>query len=336
MSSNKGFLRESKGSDTIYIIDRSKSMGDNFGETHKSKFEFAKDSLIKTLSSGCFLASDRMGIIFVNETILSKPIIIEILALTAILPLFKSRALPIEKIMSMQSEGGTAVQTGIAEALRIARENKSSNDLNVVVLTDSRYDAKIKFDLTIAEAREKRARIYFVVLGERKEKRNLQIVSELTGGRLFYVSEPYELERLMESFHRETPEENSQAKMYSPEPISKKNHAREEWLPTRTLDEIQDELQQLTDEFSMFQGRLTKDARLRGIFREKRSTIMYHLYEIRQLIGEHRSSLARVSNQSSESQKDKAQRVSDFEKKITLLFMTNSQLQREAGEVVES
>jgi len=330
MSSNKGFLRESKGSDTIYIIDRSKSMGDNFGETDKSKFEFAKASLIKTLSSGCFLASDRLGIIFVNETVLSKPIITETLVLTEILPLFKSKALPIERIMSMENEGGTAVQTGIAEALRIARENKSSNDLNLVVLTDSRYDAKIKFDLTIAEAREKRAKIYFVVLGERKEKRNLQIVSELTGGRLFYVSEPYELERLMESFHQAVPESSHQAKVHSPEPISEKMHATEEWIPTRTLDEIQDELRQLTDECSMFQGRLTKDERLRGIFREKHPSIMYHLYDLRQLIEEHRSFLGRVSNQSSETQKNKIQRVSELERRITLLFITISQLQREA------
>ncbi|MHB2035680.1 MAG: vWA domain-containing protein [Nitrososphaerales archaeon] len=333
MSSNKGFLRESKGSDTIYIIDRSKSMGDNFGETDKSKFEFAKASLIKTLSSGCFLASDRLGVIFVNETILSKPIITETLALTEILPLFKSKALPIEKIMSMESEGGTAVQTGIAEALRIARESKTTNDLNLVVLTDSRYDAKIKFDLTIAEAREKRAKIYFVVLGERKEKRNLQIVSELTGGRLFYVSEPYELERLMESFHQAAPEESShQAKVHSPEPISEKMRATEEGIPTRTLDEIQDELRHLTDECSIFQGRLTRDERLRGIFREKHPSIMYHLYELRQLIEEHRSSLGRVSNQSSETQKDKTRRVSELERRITLLFIITSQLQREARE----
>lgn len=209
MNESMTFQRGIKGTDTIYVVDSSKSMQETF-EKGISKFEKSKSDLIKALSSGTFCAEDRVGIIFANETILSKPVVTETLQLTEISSLVANKNLPEDQIMHMQSWGGTAVQRGISDALSVLVAKRKSNDLNIVVITDNTFRADMKSDKTMNEARKTNVKIHFVVLGDPKNKRNLQIASDMTGGKLFCAGNEYELQSILKAFN--TKEVEAEAK----------------------------------------------------------------------------------------------------------------------------
>ncbi|MGH2640026.1 MAG: hypothetical protein ACRDF4_12220, partial [Rhabdochlamydiaceae bacterium] len=133
-ANNEVYLGRSGGTDTIYLLDCSRSMGDKLGETRVSKLEIAKAVMVSTLSAASYGPSDRVGMLAVSTNLFSKPIIREVIPLAEVLPLLQSNALPFDRIMYLKHDGGTALTAGIFESLRAYSSKSSSKDLNVVVI----------------------------------------------------------------------------------------------------------------------------------------------------------------------------------------------------------
>jgi von Willebrand factor type A domain len=337
-------LGQARGSDCVYLLDCSRSMGDKLGDTKVSKLDLAKAALVSVLSSPNHLPQDRIGVIAVNTNIFGKALIRHVIDFDEIKPLADSKTIPMDRIMVLKNDGGTALLAGALEGLKLLTTRSSRNDLNLFVITDSRSNADVQPGKISNEATAFHVKVHFIVLGEGKTKEKLKLVSDATGGRVHYARNQYELERSMFPVRSiadsEVPTLLSEPK--SP-PAEALREARPELVklppvtPKRaradSLEEIQAAVHELTQEYAGLEKDL-RDGKISQVqFTESYSVIQYELQELRQSIREIRSKLSKemiefalVRGQSSEGSADLLQETSrhltELDREITGIYQT--------------
>ena len=302
-----------KSSDTLYVIDCSRSMGDRLGDTKVPKIELAKAALISVLSYVNYSPKDRVGITGVNTNIFGKPVIREILAPTEILPLIESKTVPIDKVMLLKNDGGTAIAAGIIHALDLLTKTGTLNSLNLVVITDSQSNPDVQPGRIVTAAGNFHVKVHFVVLGNGKTKEKFRLVSDLTGGEVSYVKDQYELERsllpvrvaLQKAAEAETEQSKDNAeqiKEIMPEAEStalvdlrapKPNKVTPKRKRPETVEDIQSSVRELLSEYSSLEKELRDGKISQSQFAEGYSVIHYELFELRNSIRDVRSKLSR-------------------------------------------
>jgi len=312
---------------TIFVLDCSKSMGDKLGSTRNSKIELSKASLVAALSKGKTFDGDKVGILSVNTNILGKAIINEVVPLTEIGR--RRPSIPMEKIMGLRNEGGTALISGIELALEILSSGPSNTFRSISVITDSRSGISTQNGAILTRATKSRTRINFVILGEDKGKKfdSFRTITELTGGKFVIANTSQDLEDAVALPHLERSLENiEQETDQSPEVLTPETgkgrseprpvegrkgielsepQERELLLGTHllpvvpkrkkaeTLDDIERSVNQLTGEYASLEAGLRDGSVTHMQFTEKYSIIQYELAELKQTIRELRSKNSR-------------------------------------------
>ena len=304
MSPSQGGAR---GFDTIYLVDCSRSMGDKLGDSKVSKLELTKAALVSVLSNSNFDSRDRVGVIGVNTNIFGKPMIRHVFAFAEIRPLVDGKKLPIDKIMLLKNDGGTALIAGMQESIKLLTNKNTRNDLHIFVITDFHgNDSMQQPEKLLAVAKKTPAHVHFLVLGEGKSNEKFKLVSETTGGRVQFARNQFDLEQLM--FGNKSPlEHSSHTKNVLVPPVPERPHQSETTrempaglprvTPKRhkpeTLEEIQRSANELTAEYVELEKGLREGKMSQIEFTEKYSILQYELHELRQCIREERSKLSR-------------------------------------------
>ncbi len=185
------------GVDVLYILDCSRSMGDKLSpDVKSSKFELAATALMSAISeTSRYTDQDRVGIIAANTNIFAKPIVTVIAHLQPLIPLVSGGKIPIGKIMSIRTEGGTAWAPAIRYAVKmlVEAEKRPNNEQQIMIITDSRNNTSDQPVKIIPEAIKHRIKIHVVDLGNRKDKELLKLPSDLTGGQFRMIQTAQEL-----------------------------------------------------------------------------------------------------------------------------------------------
>ncbi len=296
---------QTKGIDSIFALDCSRSMGDKMDSTSKStKLDLCKTALVSAFSRATENNSpDRVGLLAVNTNILAKPLISEIMKFGEISRRDSgSKSIPIEEILAIKCQGGTALYAAISKAEKILVSNKSSRSSfqQIIIITDSKNNTAEQPMKVLAEAAKNRIKIHVIDLGNKKVQDSLKMICDATGGQFAFVTNANDLQsNLFAAFS--VPVENqgkdgaSLTKVLFPaifgeqarSPVTPKRRRAENVDEIRlSVDQIKTELETMTE--SLRAGRMNQMQ-----FTEKYSVLQFDLQELRQSIREHRSKLNR-------------------------------------------
>lgn len=295
---------QSKGIDSIFVLDCSRSMGDKMDSASKNtKLDLSKTALVSAFSRASENNSpDRVGLLAVNTNILAKPVISEIMQFGEISRRASAKSIPIEEIVAIKCQGGTALYAAISKATKILVSHKSSRSSSqqIIIITDSKNNTAEQPMKVLAEAAKNRIKIHVIDLGNKKVQDSLKMICDATGGQFAFVTNANDLQsNLFTAFS--VPVENqgkdgaSLTKVLFPAifgeqarpPVTPKRRRAESVDEIRlSVDQIKTELETMTE--SLRAGRMNQMQ-----FTEKYSVLQFDLQELRQSIREHRSKLNR-------------------------------------------
>lgn len=304
--------RGDHSSDSILVLDSSRSMGDILDpKARTSKLDLAKSALISALSRAVEgECPDRVGIITVSTNVFAKPIIKEVMPMGELTTKSGSAApvkknVPIETIAGIKCQGGTALYSAISHCVKnlVANRISATRPQQIVILTDSKNNTSEQPMRVLAEAARNHIRISVIDLGNEKVKESLKMISDATGGDFSFVSNAFELQQsLFSKFTTDTLKDGaaSEDRVYrsrillpailnsgsaKPVPIApKRTRAETVEEINYSVEEIRKELETLN--VSLRAGRMTQVQ-----FTEKYCVLQFELQELRQSIREQRSKL---------------------------------------------
>jgi hypothetical protein len=318
-----------KGVDVIYVLDCSRSMGDRLSpEVKSSKLELSKTALVSTISDSMgFAEGDRIGVISANTNIFAKPIIAVIMPLQDAGPSHSGGGIPIEKIASLKTEGGTAWAPAIRQAVKMLVEaEKRGNSQQIIILTDSKNNTSDQPIRIIPEAVKRRIKIHMVSLGNKKDREYLKLPSDLSGGEFRLVSSPSELgaHSLSPVFPPRKSEQSQKvpndpslegsrvrrvdtfmtARQQSMATPPERSVTKEIELPktflitpkrkrAKTAEEINTAVEEIAREYAKLTADLKQGQITQAEFSEKYSICQFELQELKQSISELRAKLSR-------------------------------------------
>jgi len=329
-----------KGSDVVFVLDCSRSMGDKLGDARISKLELAKASLVSIFTNSGFRTQDRIGVVAVNTNFLGKPMVRHVVQLGELRSSADGIGVMIERVMLLKNDGGTALYAGLVEGLR-QFSSRTGLDSNLLVMTDQGSGNNISPGKIIAEAKKFGVKIHFVVLGDGKVKEKFSAITESTGGKAFYVQNQFELERSMfQSQHFLRSEQPSAILL----PSAKAGQKSQELgvalrvtpkLPKATsIEQIQKWVNDLTQQYQSIESDLKAGKISQAAFAEKYSIIQYELNDLRESVREARSKVSKemmevglatdrpASADRYNSLKDTNKRLTELDRQISSLYQT--------------
>jgi von Willebrand factor type A domain len=295
-----------KGIDCIFALDCSRSMGDKLDSSSKSsKLDLCKTAFVSAFSRAAEKNSpDRVGLIAVSTNIMAKPVITEVMEFQEISKADGTRKpIPIEDIVAIKCQGGTALYAGIAYATRILTKNRGlhSSSQQIVLVTDSKNNTAEQPMKVLAEAAKHRIKIHVIDLGNKKVLDGLRMISDATDGQFAFVSNGSELQAsLFAAFTLPAEDESKEAATAGSARVLLPSAFRDRRPPVlskrkkaESVDEIQLSIEQIKKELETITQGLNSGALNQMQFTEKYSILQFDLQELRQAIREQRSKLNR-------------------------------------------
>jgi Mg-chelatase subunit ChlD len=292
------------GLDSIFVLDCSRSMGDKLDSSSKSsKLDLCKTAFVSAFSrafeNNC---PDRVGLLAVSTNILAKPVISEVMPFWEISGKDgQAKTVPIEDIVAIKCQGGTALYSAISYATRILVSKKKSKMAvqQIVLVTDSKNNTAEQPMKVLAEAAKHQIKIHVIDLGNKKVQDSLRMISDATGGQFAFVSNASELQNsLFAAFTlpvEEEKEPTSSARVLFPGAYG--DPSRPPVVPKRkraeTVEEIRASIEQIKKELENITQSLKSGGTNQMQFTEKYSILQFDLQELRQSIREQRSKLNR-------------------------------------------
>jgi Mg-chelatase subunit ChlD len=296
---------QNKGLDSIFVLDCSRSMGEKLDANSKStKLDICKTALVSALSraseSNC---PDRVGLLAVYTNVLAKPIVNEVMKFGEISKKeLGSRSIPIEEIVALKCQGGTALYAAISNATKILVANKSAKSASqqIIMITDSKNNTGEEPMKVLSESAKNRIKIHVVDLGNKKVVDSLKMICDATGGQFAFVTNAGDLHsNLYAAFsapveNRER-EDSGRARVFFPNFLGEQ--ARPPVTPKRrkaeTVEEIRSSIDQIKGELESMAQLLRSGQMNQMQYTEKYSILQFDLQELRQSIREQRSRLNR-------------------------------------------
>jgi hypothetical protein len=296
---------QNNGIDSIFVLDCSRSMGEKMDSSSKStKLDLCKTALVSAFSRAAENSTpDRVGLLAVYTNILAKPVISEAMKFGEISrKVGGSRSIPIEEIVAIKCQGGTALYAAISKATKILVVNKStrSTSQQIVMITDSKNNTAEQPMKVLAEAAKNRVKIHVIDLGNKKVQENLKMICDATGGQFALVTNGNDLQsNLYAAFS--APIENQGKEGGGPArvliPAIFGEQARPPVTPKRrraeTVEEIRSSIDQIKNELESMSELLKSGSMSQMQYTEKYSILQFDLQELRQSIREQRSKLNR-------------------------------------------
>ncbi|MHB1908049.1 MAG: vWA domain-containing protein [Nitrososphaerales archaeon] len=290
--------------DSVFVLDCSRSMGDPLESNSKSaKIDLAKTAIVSAFSRAAENACpDRIGLLTVSTNIFAKPIIKEVVTFGEISSQDASgKGLPIEDIVSIKCQGGTALYAAISYATKILVTKKGSrtNDQQIVILTDSKNNTAEQPMKVLSEAAKNRIKIHVIDLGNLKVKDSLKMISDATGGQFALATNAKEIHSNL--FAAFTPPQVESAKPESRGTILLPDMFADQVKPPvtpkrrkpETVEEISSSIDQIKGELISLTDSLKSGKKTQMQFTERYSILQFELQDLRQAIREQRSKLNR-------------------------------------------
>lgn len=291
--------------DSIFVLDCSRSMGDPLESNSKSaKIDLAKTAIVSAFSRAAENACpDRVGLLAVSTNIFAKPIIKEVVTFGEISNQnAPGKGLPIEDIVSLKCQGGTALYSAISHATKILVTKKGSrtNGQQIVILTDSKNNTAEQPMRVLSEAARNRIKIHVIDLGNSKVKDSLKMISDATGGQFALATNAKEIHsNLFAAFtppqQVESAKPDSRGTILLPDMFT--DHVKPPVTPKRrkpeSVEEISSSIDQIKSELISLTDSLKSGKKTQMEFTERYSILQFELQDLRQAIREQRSKLNR-------------------------------------------
>jgi Mg-chelatase subunit ChlD len=298
---------QNKGIDSIFALDCSRSMGEKIDSNSKSsKLDLCKTALVSAFSRALENNSpDRVGLLAFSTNILAKPVISEVMKFGDISRKESgAKTVPIEDIVAIKCQGGTALYAAISRATKILVSNKSSRSScqQIVLITDSKNNTAEQPMKVLAEAAKNHIKVHVIDLGNKKVQESLKLICDATGGQFAFVNNANDLQsNLIASFSAPIQSQNQEKDGAAPTrilfPAIFGEQARPPVTPKRrkaeTVGEIQSSIEQIKDELEKMTESLKSGRMNQMQFTEKYSILQFDLQELRESIREQRSKLNR-------------------------------------------